>query len=250
MNQNMLAQLLDIGERMLISGAEVNRVEETISRMVRAYGVRRVDVFTITSSIVVTVNTQEGEILSQTRRIVRYETNLDKLRKLNQLARTVASEQPDTDYIEKELLAIQQTKLYPSWVKLLIYALIAGSFCIFFGGSLEDGLVAALIGIALKLSIGLFSRVERNTVIVHVLSPFLIGSLAILLARLGLGEHPELILIGNIMLLIPGLSLTNSIRDIISGDTMAGILRMSEAVLVSLSIAIGFGLSTLLWGGW
>ncbi|QRN86676.1 threonine/serine exporter family protein [Clostridia bacterium] len=250
MNQIMLAQLLDIGERMLISGAEVNRVEETISRMVKAYGVYRVDVFTITSSIVVTVTTELGEMLSQTRRILTYETNLDKLRKLNQLARSVVADCPASSDIAKQLHEIQETELYPSWLKLIIYGLIAGSFCIFFGGTIEDGLVAALIGIVLKLSISLLSKVERNTVMVHVLSPFLIGSLAIGLNRIGLGDQIEMILIGNIMLLIPGLSLTNSIRDIISGDTMAGILRMSEAVLVSLSIAIGFGLSTLMWGGW
>jgi uncharacterized membrane protein YjjP (DUF1212 family) len=250
MNQKMISQLLDIGERMLISGAEVNRVEETISRMAMAYGVRRVDVFTITSSIVVTVSTNDGNILSQTRRILAYETNLDKLRKLNQLARTIVATIPGEEYIEKELSIIEESVPYSPRIKLLVYALIAGSFCVFFGGTLEDGLVAALIGIALKLSISLLGRVERNTVIVHVLSPFLIGSLAIGLTRLGLGSHIEVILIGNIMLLIPGLSLTNSIRDIISGDTMAGILRMSEAILVSLSIAIGFGLSTLMWGGW
>lgn len=250
MNQKMLAQLLDIGERMLISGAEVNRVEETISRMAKAYGVRRVDVFTITSSIVVTVSMEDGNILSQTRRILAYETNLDKLRQLNQLARTIVGTRPDEEYIDKELAVIQETIPYASWIKLLIYALIAGSFCVFFGGTMEDGLAAAVVGIALKLSISFFDRVERNTVIVHILSPFLIGSLAIGLTRMGFGDQIEMILIGNIMLLIPGLSLTNSIRDIISGDTMAGILRMSEAVLVSLSIAIGFGLSTLMWGGW
>ena len=246
----MLAQLLDIGEQMLISGAEVNRVEETIGRMAKAYGVCRVDVFTITSSIVVTVSLVDGNILSQTRRILIYDTNLDKLRKLNQLARTIVDHCPDEKFIAKELLDIQQTLPYAPWIRSLVYALVAGAFCVFFGGTIEDGLVAAAIGVALKLSISLFGKVERNTVMVHVLSPFIIGSLAIGLTRLGFGNQIETILIGNIMLLIPGLSLTNSIRDIISGDTMAGILRMSEAVLVSLSIAIGFGLSTLMWGGW
>lgn len=54
--------VLDIGEQMLISGAEVNRVEDSITRMCSAYGAKRVNVLTITSSIILTVRMLDGEL--------------------------------------------------------------------------------------------------------------------------------------------------------------------------------------------
>lgn len=58
-----------------------------------------------------------------------------------------------------------------------------------------------------------------------------------------------MIIIGNIMLLIPGVVLTNSIRDMLSGDMISGLLRLSESVVLAVAIAIGFALSTALLGG-
>lgn len=77
------------GEVILKSGGEINRVEDTMARMCRAYGFVRTDVFTITSSIVITVYTAGGEILTQTRRIRGYDMNLDRIHQMNQLAREV-----------------------------------------------------------------------------------------------------------------------------------------------------------------
>ena len=53
--------------------------------------------------------------------------------------------------------------------------------------------------------------------------------------------------IGNIMLRIPGIKLTNSIRDFFSGDTMTGILGFLEAALLSMTIAFGFVAAAAVW---
>ncbi len=249
MDQILLARLMDIGEKMLVAGAEVNRVEDTLSRMAKAYDVSRVDVFTITSSIVVTVIANDGVPMTQTRRILAYQTDLDKLSGLNELARTIAQNKPDASYIEQEMNRLEQKAKYPAWTQFVIYGGIAAVFTLFFGGTAQDALASGLLGMVLKWLVRLFQGLENNAVIIHVVCPFLVGLLAVGMIRWGLGENLEWILIGNIMLLIPGVSLTNSIRDIISGDTMAGLLRMSEAILISLSIAIGFGLASLVLGG-
>ena len=52
--------------------------------------------------------------------------------------------------------------------------------------------------------------------------------------------HSDLIIIGDIMLLIPGLAFCNSIHDMVMGDTISGVLSMFDAVLRALSIAIGY----------
>ena len=53
-------------------------------------------------------------------------------------------------------------------------------------------------------------------------------------------QHVDKVIIGNIMTLIPGIGLTNAIRDLFTGDSIAGLLRSIEAVLTALSIAAGY----------
>jgi uncharacterized membrane protein YjjP (DUF1212 family) len=244
----LLNYALDIGEQMLISGAEVSRVEDSISRICNAYHVKRVDVFTITSCIIVTIQI-EGDIYTQTRRIHKYSTNLDKLDRLNSLSRYICKNTPELSYIGEQLSTLSEDKLYSTRVQYLIYALISGSFTLFFGGSFRDGIVSALIGMLSKSLIHFVQKADKNTVIVNLLCSFLIGCLTALSVHIGIGMDFEKIAIGNIMLLIPGISLTNSLRDLIGGDTNSGLLRLSEAIVTALSIAIGFGLASAVFGG-
>lgn len=245
--KDILNMVLDIGEQMLISGAEISRVENSIWRICKAYDAKRVDVFTITSTIVVTVMTESEESYSQTRRINEYSTDLHRLDKLNDLSRYICAYKPDIIFIKDKLREIDNEKHYSTTTSYFIYALIAGVFTIFFGGTIVDGLVSAIIGVLLKAMITIVRKVDQNVVFINVLCSLSVGSLAIMAVHFGIGQNIENIFIGNIMLLIPGLSLTNSIRDIISGDTIAGLLRLSEALVIAISIAAGFGFSTFLF---
>ena len=94
---------MDIGEQMLISGAEVHRVEESISRMCYAFGAIRVDVFIITTSMVVTVHTSDNKTYTQTRRVTSTNTNYEKVHHLNQLSREICEKHLTADEIESKL---------------------------------------------------------------------------------------------------------------------------------------------------
>ena len=80
--EQLVSCILDLGEILLKAGAEVSRIEDTIIRIGIAYGFRKVDVFTITSSIVLTVRTAENEIITQTRRISGVLTDMNKIEKV------------------------------------------------------------------------------------------------------------------------------------------------------------------------
>ena len=58
--------------------------------------------------------------------------------------------------------------------------------------------------------------------------------------KLGIITSVDNVIIGNIMTLIPGLGLTNALRDLFTGDSIAGLLRTIEAVLIALAIAAGY----------
>lgn len=231
---------LNIGEQLLISGAEVRRVEDTITRICTAYGAERVDVFSITSSIIVTVYSKQSGAVTQTRRVREQKYNLHKVDLLNRLSREICQNRPDAGYIESELKQIEYSETYGFWMQLMTYALISGAFSVFFGGTLSDAAASAMIGIVLKCFETALKKKQMNAFVNAIFCSLAGGLAAFLLVRIGLGEHVDKISIGNIMLLIPGISLTNGIRDMFSGDTISGLLRFCEAILLSITIAFGF----------
>lgn len=242
----LLYYALHIGEQMLLCGAEVNRVEDSITRICKAYGIDRVDVLTITASIVVTIYGSRFGSITQTRRIQGQNTHLKKLDRLNHLSRTICEVMPDFSYIEDQLVCIHNIKNYPFWIQVAAYALISGSFSLFFGGDYRDMAVSAFIGILLKYVETLFRKLQiYNFFIVLICSAFG-GLMAYISVHTGLGTHADKISIGNIMLLIPGVSLTNAIRDMFQGDTISGLLRFCEAVLIAVCVAAGFAAATAL----
>lgn len=234
---------------MLISGAEVSRVELAISMICKAYGCRRADIFIITSSMVLTVEDAAGNFGTQTRRITGTVTNLTKLHRLNALSRRICAETPCYADVQGQLKAICAEPPYPAWLQVLAGGIIGGSFAVFFGGSWFDGLVAFFLGMGLRLLTRLLQRAASNQIIINVIASFALSLGAILLVRAGLGQDANKILIGNIMLLIPGIALTNSLRDLISGDIITGLLRFLDAVLVAVAIAAGYILAAQLLGG-
>ena len=247
--QQLLSCALDIGEQMLVSGAEVGRVEAAIRFICSAYGCSRTDVFTITSSIVVTVTYPDGTGGTQTRRITGSRTDLTKLHRLNDLSREICTNKPDYEYVRERIKKICAWKPYPLWLEALGSALIAFSFAVFFGGSWWDGLVASVLGLGMRDGTWLLQKAELNQIFINVVASFFLSVATILLVRGGFGDDPNKIIIGNIMLLIPGIALTNSLRDMISGDIMTGMLRFFDAVLVAAAIAGGYILAAHMLGG-
>ena len=92
--EQYLFYAMTIGEMLLTSGAEVGRVEDTIRRICIAYGAERVDVFSITSSIVTTMYGEDFGICTQTRRVAGMSNDLNKLDELNCLSRKICEEKP------------------------------------------------------------------------------------------------------------------------------------------------------------
>lgn len=247
--EQLLTCALDIGEKMLISGAEIGRVEESVRLICGAYGCIRTDVFTITSSIVVSIEDENRKYYTQSRRITGSSTDLTRLDKLNSLSRHICKETPGWEYVQQQLKKIDAVKPYPLWIQVISSAMIGGAFAIFFGGSLADGAVAAALGALLRLLTWLLQKAHINQILVNVTAAFLLSTAAILSVRFGLGNDANEIIIGNIMLLIPGIALTNSLRDMISGDIISGLLRFLDAILVAAAIAAGYILAAHLLGG-
>lgn len=243
-----LSSIMDIGELLLMHGAEVGRVEDTIRRLCGAYGFVRSDVFTITSSIVVTAMFPDGSTLTQTRRIRERDTDLGKVEKVNALSRRICASPIGLEDFQRELSRLNQAKKPPVWLDLVMYMMISASLSVFFGGTWMDGLAASLSGIVLFAMISGSAALKLNGIIQSMVCSAVTAISVLLLVRSGIGAHPDKITIGNIMLVIPGIQLTNSLRDMISGDMISGLLNMSEALLKAIAVAMGFAIVLLVGG--
>lgn len=244
----LLHLLLDMGEMMLCSGGEVRRVENTLSLMGKAYGAVETSVMVITASIIVTMKFDDGNLVTETRRIENAGGNrLWRLEGLNALSRKCCESPLTIEQLESEIKNCKQpTNLYKFY---LGSALAAGSFAVFFGGNIVDGIIAAFFALLVCLFQRKFSSIFPNNIIFNIVCSFVVGVLICLVTKLIPVSNTDMVIVGVIMLLIPGIAFTNSMRDILVGDTISGFMRLVESLLWAAGLAVGFMLAILLVGG-
>lgn len=245
----VLSLVMETGEQLLMNGAEVSRVEDTMRRICRMYGFVRTDVFSITSSIVLTALTADGQSYTQTRRILERSTSLGKVEALNALSRRICRKPLDLQEYRRELDRIEHQPPQPLLLQMAMYMMISASLSVFFGGSAADGICAAISGIVLFVTLTISTNLKMQSIIQTMICSALTALAVIGLVKLGIGTHPDKIMIGNIMLVIPGIQLTTSLRDMISGDTISGLLNLFEALLKAVFVAIGFAGVQIAAGG-
>ncbi len=242
----LLHLFLDIGEAIHRAGGEIFRVEDTIARLGTAYGAVRTDVFAIPSGMEVTMSFPGDIELTRTRRIRGGGTDLRALEALNDLSRRICASPMSASELRA---AIRATERVGS--RLPVYfgsALASGSFAVFFGGRLLDGVIGALFGLLICFLQEKLPRILPNSVVVYFTAALLAGlgvsALSLVLPPL----FPDKVMIGDIMLLIPGIALTTAIRNILVGDTISGVLRLTESIVYAAALAGGFMIAMGLLG--
>ena len=236
---------MDIGMQMLVCGAQISRVEDSIGRICKALGAVETHVFSVTSGIIVTAFDDKGNSATQLRRIHSGSLNLTRLRELNQLSRDICAYRVTDAEIPARLAKIQEEKGHPLWALVLIYSLISGSLSIFFGATWTDGLCAAGTGVILCLLEYWMKKINLDHVFTVFLVSLLTGLCNAALVRLGIGQHYDVISIGNIMLLIPGIAMTNAVHDMFVDDMLSGVSRFFRSLVIAFLVAFGFTVASV-----
>ncbi len=243
----ILSIALDIGEETLKCGGEIHRVEDTVTRVCHAYGAESVEVFAITSLIIAEVKMPDGTEVAHTRRVKGVYNHLARLEACNALSRAVCASPLPAAEVDSRLRDIRQYRPVPEWMHYPAAMLATGGFTLFFGGTVVDGLAAAVIGLLMTL----FARlrpVHINGLMKSLISSFAAGMLAVLCVSIGFGMNTDKIIIGTIMLEIPGIAFGNALRDLLGGDTLAGSMRFIQAILQALMIALGYMAALMICG--
>lgn len=240
---NLLKCLLDMGEMLLESGAEISRVEDTIVRMGHAYGAVRTEVFVITSILSLTMEFGDGYVATETRRSVN-EVNTDfrRIESINAISRECCADLMTLNELRRRVdQAAEGSKSYAAILTGSVLA--AASFAMFFGGTAEDAAIAGILAIGICILQKYLSRTKVRIMESNLLVSLMLGLSAGVFSVVLPSLHMDKILIGDIMLLIPGLQMTNSIRNMLVGDTISGIVRLTESLMWAVAIACGIMVS-------
>lgn len=247
-SESFLESALEIGRRMIRSGAEVRRAEDAVSRLSAAYGFDSSEVFATTTQMLATIKDREGRHYTQSVRIFFTANDLGELESLDELMRSLCAGVPPVSEIRNHLKRCSKPNR-PLAADLAGHVLAAGAFAVFFGGTLSDGLSAALIAVAVVAMDRVFRLRNMHRILHTVIACFISGCLSLALVRLGLGSNADKVMIGVIMLFIPALAAVNGVQEMFHRDIMTGLFRLTEALLAALAIAIGFAASIMLLGG-
>lgn len=229
------------GEIMLIAGAETCRVEDTIMRILKTSGFQRCDAFVVTTGITVTMEDYRHGIISLTRRIREKQINLGNIDHVNTISRQFCSgglSLKDTFHELKHM----KPAAYPEWLVNSSIILSAACFTFTLGGRFFECLVAALNGIYFILARKLNRKLHLNSFVLNMAASFFMSFTTMAIKNLiysRLMLEPSIA--GSIMALLPGVAMTNGIRDTLEGDYMSGSARMIEAFVVAASLALGIG---------
>lgn len=242
---SLLDLVTDVGYELAMSGAETFRVEESVTRILAAYGLQA-EVFAIPNCLTVSLQTSDGKSMTRMRRIGFHGNNLDAVERLNALSRTLCSRAPDPRDGQVWLQAVKRSVRVYSLPLFLIGAFLgAGGYSMFFGGSWIDGLAGGLCGILVGLVNRFMDRLKANNFFSTMAASFLMSLAAYFLGTAGITPSPDTVIIGALMILVPGLLFTNAMRDIIYGDTNSGINRIVQVFLIAAAIALG---TAAAWG--
>ena len=230
MDYGILLELAaDLGFELAMCGAETFRIEESVGRVLQAYGVRS-EVFAIPNSLTVSIETDQGQPMTCLRRIGIHGNDLDGVEVLSGLSRKLCQETPPLEEARRWLEESRKNRRsYPLIISLLGHFLGAFGFSLLFGGSIMDGICGGFCGLIIGIINRFTGKLKANQFFSIIAASFPMALMAYAISAAGIADNADMVNIGALMILVPGLLFTNAMRDIIFGDINSGTNRIVQA---------------------
>lgn len=251
--KKMLVLALVAGEIMLKNGGETYRVEDTITRLCKSRGFKYAEAIVTPTGIYISVDHpdkdgQEGPMHSFNKRIKNRKINLEKVAKVNDFSRRFVQEGLTIEEGMKNLKIIEKSPPPFNNYQVAFFGGITSSFFILLlGANFLEFLSAFFTTIFVTYTITILAEKEFASFTIHLTGGALAAFLAILLGQLSPEISINRVIIGEIMVMVPGVAITNGVRDSIAGDLISGMARAGEALIVAIAIAFGVGFVLNLW---
>lgn len=230
------------GKVLLESGAETYRVEDTMGRIAASFGLEDTYAFVTSTAIMFSLNDRTNTRLVRVRERT---TDLEKIAIANNVSRKISQNQLTLDQAKSELIHLEHASLQYSFILKFISAAIASGFFLFmFGGVVHDFIYAVIAGAGAFLTFDLVQRYIQIKFFSEFISSMVVITVAASFTKLGMTVNQDIITIAGVMPLVPGILITNAIRDLMAGELLAGMSRGVEAALTA--FAIGAGVAVVL----
>ncbi|MBB6214825.1 uncharacterized membrane protein YjjP (DUF1212 family) [Anaerosolibacter carboniphilus] len=247
--RSVLSLAIYAGEIMLKNGAETYRVEDTIVRICKAYDISNVESFVTPTGIFITVDSENDhqEPITFIKRIKSRTIDLSKVSKVNTFSRSLTDSKNSIEDGIEVLKDIESFPTYPKYIRVFCAGLASAFFGVLLGAGILDFLSSFTISMIVFIIVNYLDQHQANFFIQNALGSAIASALALLFVYFGFGINLDKIIISSIMILLPGVAITNAVRDSISGDLISGTARGVEALITAISIASGVGIIMNLW---
>ncbi|HZJ90803.1 MAG TPA: threonine/serine exporter family protein [Oscillospiraceae bacterium] len=231
-----------LGFGLMANGAEAIRVEDSVTRILNAYDLRDAEVFAVSNYLHVSARSRSGKPISFGKRMQGSSSNnLDKVDRLNDLARHITSETPDPLLTLKEVKDIIDSPGYPFRIHAFSVALAAFAFSLLLGSSLLPALWATAASVIMINILKPIRKHYANPIFINLIGSILITLLIWPVTFTSFSSESLLMMTASFMYFFPGIALINSTRDLMAGDLSAGLAKLVEVVLLAISVAVGSG---------
>lgn len=246
-SQKILKLAVSVGELLLKSGGEIYRVQETVERILEAYAIEDYHVFVVSNGIFATIYEEEERRGSVVRYVPLEQIRLDKIMELNQLSREICDHECDLDQAFERLKQCREKPGVGKGQKRLAGGMGSAAFCYLYGGRPVECILAFFLGILLQVYLEKADQARVSKFIINIIGSALVTAISFGAAQLGLDFMQDKVVIGSIIVLVPGVALTTSIRELFNGDYLSGCIHLADALMTAVCIAVGVGGAVLVF---
>lgn len=230
------------GTMILENGGEVYRAEDTATRICQSReNINDVDVFATPNALFVSFNFK-GDIITNLKRSKNPSINLNKIHMVNEFSRSFVNNDLNLDDARAKLMEIKNYKSQSKLNKVIPGTIASIAFSFILGGGIGEALATGISSFSMLLLLDKITKLRLAFFINSFIGAFLASIFAYLTVLLNISNDLDIIVIASIMTLVPGVSITNAMRDSLSGDFVSGLTRLTEAIVISLAIVMGVGL--------
>lgn len=241
-NQKILNLAVLAGEILIKSGGEISRVETTMQHIIESYDIQNYNIYVLSNGIFATIESKEDSTCCLVRHVQFGSVNLEQIAAVNQLSREICGLHYSPELAFEKMKACQELQTHPLWEKTLASGTGCAAFTLLLGGTPIDSLAAFCFGSILQPLLACFRIRGLSRFFYTIAASAFVTFLTVLAHTISVPIRIDMVIIGCIMPLVPGLTLTNSIRDFFNVDYLSGVIHMVDALLTALSIAVGVGL--------
>ena len=243
---------MEAGRILLKNGAEIFRVEDTITRICHRFHINEIDVFTLSHAIFVSAEDKKGNTYTRVKNVPLSGSHLGIVAEVNDLSRQITGGYVTVEEARKRLKKIESMPDERMGKQIFAAGISSACFAILLGGTLLEAVMTIFIGSFVYLWVIIGGKAGITKIIINIVGGIVITALAVLFHELPILEGLRLnsMISGGIMPLVPGVAFVNAIRDLADSNFLSGTVKMINAIMVFVYIAIGVALTLILCSNW